>query len=156
MTSIPDGRDRDPEGAQPQPSGDQPTYGSPPPPPYGTQPAPYGTQPAPYGTPPPPYGTQPPYATGPGPQYRYAPAQRTSNGLAISGLISGIAGLILFGVILGPLAIVLGWMGLRKARTLPDRRGETMSKWAMGLGIAATVFAVMVFGLFLSDPSGVL
>ncbi len=59
-------------------------------------------------------------------------------------------------MILGPLAIALGWMGLRKARTLPDRRGETMSKWAMGLGIAATVFAVMVFGLFLSDPSGVL
>ena len=149
MTSTPDGGDRDLEGTQPQPSGDQPPYGSPPPPPYGTPPPPYGTEPAPYGTP-------PPYATGPGPQYRYAPAQRTSNGLAISGLISGIAGLILFGVILGPLAIVLGWMGLRKARTLPDRRGETMSKWAMGLGIAATVFAVMVFGLFLNDPSGVL
>jgi Domain of unknown function (DUF4190) len=39
----------------------------------------------------------------------------SSNGLAIAGLVCGIVGLFLFNIILGPLAIIFGSVGLSKS-----------------------------------------
>jgi hypothetical protein len=57
-----------------------------------------------------------------------------TNGLAIAGLICGIVGFVFFSIILGPVAIVLGAVGLRKAKSV--RSGS-------GLAIAAIVTGVI-------------
>jgi Domain of unknown function (DUF4190) len=60
-----------------------------------------------------------------------------SNGLAIAGLVCGIVGLVVFAVVLGPLAIIFGSVGLSRARRGAEH--GTMAGWAIGLGIADIV-----------------
>lgn len=75
--------------------------------------------------------------------YDRSSARSSSNGLAVAGLVCGIVGLFLFNVILGPLAIIFGAVGLSRAnRGAPHR---AMSIWAIVLGIVAIVaFAVLI------------
>lgn len=71
-----------------------------------------------------------------------SPNSRT-NGLAVASLVLGIIGVFLFNVILGPLAIVLGAVGLRRA---PAKGGAGMAKAGIVLGILDLV----VFGVLLA------
>ncbi|MFE9775247.1 DUF4190 domain-containing protein [Streptomyces sp. NPDC005931] len=65
-----------------------------------------------------------------------------TNGLAIASLCCGIIGLLFASVILGPVAIVLGFVGLRQA---PAKGGAGMAKAGIVLGIVDLVlFAVML------------
>ncbi|GAA4792303.1 DUF4190 domain-containing protein [Streptomyces ziwulingensis] len=71
-----------------------------------------------------------------------APRSRT-NGLAVASLVCGIIGLFVFNVILGPVAIVLGAVGMRQA---PAKGGAGMAKAGVVLGILDLV----IFGVLLA------
>ncbi|ORT60870.1 DUF4190 domain-containing protein [Streptomyces sp. CB03238] len=69
-------------------------------------------------------------------------AQSRTNGLAIAGLVCGIIGVLFLNVILGPLAIILGAVGLKQA---PVKNGAGMAKAAIVLGIVdLVVFAILL------------
>jgi hypothetical protein len=71
-----------------------------------------------------------------------ATSRSRTNGLAIAGLVCGIIGIFLFNVILGPLAIVLGAVGLRQAGV---KGGGGVAKAGIVLGIVdLVVFAVLI------------
>ncbi|MEV2213940.1 DUF4190 domain-containing protein [Streptomyces sp. NPDC050997] len=72
-----------------------------------------------------------------------ASSRSRTNGLAVASLICGIIGLIFFNVVLGPVAIVLGAVGLRQA---PAKGGAGMAKAGIVLGIVDLV----VFGVLLA------
>ncbi|MDF3301235.1 DUF4190 domain-containing protein [Streptomyces tropicalis] len=72
-----------------------------------------------------------------------APSTSRTNGLAVASLVLGIIGVFLFNIILGPLAIVFGAVGLRKA---PAKGGAGMAKAGIVLGIVDLV----VFGALLA------
>jgi hypothetical protein len=78
--------------------------------------------------------------------------QTQSNGLAIAGLVCGIVGLILFAIVLGPLAIIFGSVGLSRARRGAEH--GTMAAWAIGLGILDIVLWVVL--LAIASGNGVL
>lgn len=65
---------------------------------------------------------------------------RGGNGLAIAGLVCGIVGLVVFNIVLGPLAIIFGSIGLSRARHGAPRKG--MSIAALVLGIVDVVILV--------------
>lgn len=95
----------------------------------------------PYEPPRPGSSTTPPPYPGNAEEARYedapyenrSPAQGNARGLAIGGLVAALVGLIFFGIILGPVGAVLGFIA--------HRRGER------GLAMAAMVVGVIVFVL---------
>lgn len=140
---------------------------SPQPPQYAPQP-PYGSAVAqPYGT-----AAQPPYypASAPGqpgagyPSYGATPyaAPRPASGLAITSLICGIAGVVLFWAVVPLLAsvvaVITGHMALRQTKQNPaiGGRGMAFAGLIMGyfmvgflaIGIVMTVISAVFFGAF--------
>ncbi|MDH6629520.1 hypothetical protein M2271_007356 [Streptomyces sp. LBL] len=77
-----------------------------------------------------------------------ASSRSRTNGLAIASLICGIIGLIFFNVILGPIAIVLGAVGIRQA---PAKGGAGMAKAGIILGIVDLVLFGVMFALAASN-----
>jgi hypothetical protein len=76
----------------------------------------------------------------------YRSTTRTdSNGLAVAGLVCGIVGIFLFNIILGPLAIIFGSIGLSRANHGAPHR--TMSIWAIALGIVALVLFIALIAV---------
>ncbi|MEU0075943.1 DUF4190 domain-containing protein [Streptomyces sp. NPDC006332] len=71
-----------------------------------------------------------------------------TNGLAIASLICGIIGLIFFNVVLGPVAIVLGAVGLRQA---PAKGGAGMAKAGIVLGIIDLILFAVLFAVAASN-----
>ncbi|MEV5434269.1 DUF4190 domain-containing protein [Streptomyces sp. NPDC052701] len=72
-----------------------------------------------------------------------ASSKARTNGLAVASLVCGIIGLFVFNVILGPVAIVLGAVGMRQA---PVKGGAGMAKAGVVLGIVDLV----LFGVLLA------
>ncbi|WP_411575466.1 DUF4190 domain-containing protein [Streptomyces mutabilis] len=71
-----------------------------------------------------------------------ASSRSRMNGLAIASLCCGIIGLFFLSVVLGPVAIVLGAVGLRQA---PAKGGAGMAKAGIVLGaLALVVFVVLL------------
>ncbi|MBD9727893.1 DUF4190 domain-containing protein [Streptomyces caniscabiei] len=65
-----------------------------------------------------------------------------TNGLAIASLVCGIIGIFFFNVVLGPLAIVLGAVGLRQAGV---KGGGGLAKAGIVLGVVdLIIFAVLI------------
>lgn len=60
-------------------------------------------------------------------------AAATGNGLAIAGLVCGIVGILLFNVILGPLAIIFGGVGLSRARHGAPHKGMSIAAIVLGV-----------------------
>ena len=80
--------------------------------------------------------------------YANAPTDDTSvggrsNGLAIAGMVCGIVGLLLFNVILGPLAIIFGAIGLSKARNGANHRGMAIAGIVLGV-LDVVIFVVLL------------
>ena len=77
--------------------------------------------------------------------YGDAAASRSgSNGIAIAGLVCGIVGILLFNIILGPLALIFGSVGLRNAkRTGAGRSGMAVSAIVLGV-VDIVLFAAML------------
>ncbi|MEU1351175.1 DUF4190 domain-containing protein [Streptomyces sp. NPDC005775] len=71
-----------------------------------------------------------------------APAARSgTNGFAVASLICGIIGLLFFGIILGPVAIVLGVVALRQVSA---KGGNGMAKAGVVLGVIDLVLVVVL------------
>src|SRR3954469_221146 len=64
-----------------------------------------------------------------------------SNGLAIASLVCGIVGLLVFSIILGPLAIIFGAIGLNQANRGASHR--TMAIWGLALGVVDVVLWII-------------
>ncbi|MHA6757350.1 DUF4190 domain-containing protein [Streptacidiphilus sp. PAMC 29251] len=78
--------------------------------------------------------------------YGDAAATRSGNGIAIAGLVCGIVGIFLFNIILGPLALIFGGVGLRNAkRSGAGRSGMAIS--AIVLGVVDIVLFVVLLAL---------
>ncbi|MEU1278763.1 DUF4190 domain-containing protein [Streptomyces sp. NPDC005805] len=73
-----------------------------------------------------------------------AGGRSTANGLAIASLVCGIAGVFVFNVILGPLAVVLGYVGLKQS---PSKGGAGMAKAGIVLGIVALVLFIVLLAV---------
>ncbi|MGC3000595.1 DUF4190 domain-containing protein [Streptomyces sp. G35A] len=77
--------------------------------------------------------------------YGSSPAASTrsqTNGLAIASLCCGVVGVIFASVILGPVAILLGYFGLRQA---PAKGGAGLAKAGVVLGVVdLVIFAVLL------------
>ncbi|MBW8763845.1 MAG: DUF4190 domain-containing protein [Microbacterium sp.] len=149
-----------------------------PPPPGGPAPQPYGTAPQTYGTAHPsgavqpygaaqPYGTVQPYGAAPqqygGYPQQYAPVAyappRPNSGLAITSLICGIAGLVLFWlwlpVVASVVAVITGHMGLKQTKNNPALGGRGMAIGGLitgyigvGLMVAQILIGLAVFLAF--------
>ena len=62
------------------------------------------------------------------------PTTRTgTNGMAIAGLVCGIVGIFIASIILGPLAIVFGGVGLSRARAGGGGRGMAIAGVVLGV-----------------------
>ena len=129
----------------------------PPPPPGGTPPAPPApptppVPPAPPAPPTPPAPPAPPTGGGIAPP----PAGRPSanNGLAIAALILGILTFVCLGPIAGVLAVVFGFLGLKKAKEMGGT-GKGMSIAGIVLGIVGTIVSILflVLVVFAADQA---
>lgn len=121
-----------PSPAQPAP---------PPPPPPPSPQYPYGAYPGGY-PPAPPYGAYPP-------QQPYRPSTGPNNGLGIAALVTAIIGLVLVwsvvgGVVLGAIAVVLGFIGHGRAK-----RGEATNGGVAITGIVLGAIAVVLSLVFI-------
>lgn len=79
---------------------------------------------------------------------RQAAPSRTqgSNGLAIAGFVCSLVGLLIFSVILGPLGVIFGGVGLSRANNGARHRGLAIAAIVIGaidliLGIVLIVTA---------------
>ncbi|HWG15163.1 MAG TPA: DUF4190 domain-containing protein [Streptosporangiaceae bacterium] len=73
-----------------------------------------------------------------------APTTRSgANGLAIAGLVCGVIGLFLFNFILGPLAVIFGGVGVRKASQGAGHRGMAWAGVVLGI-IDVLIFVVLI------------
>jgi hypothetical protein len=77
-----------------------------------------------------------------------ASAGSRTNGLAVASLICGIVGLLIFNVILGPVAIVLGAGGRRQA---PAKGGAGMAKAGIVLGVIDLVLFLVLWAVAASN-----
>lgn len=138
------------------------SFGTPPPaaqpPSYGNQPNSFGNPGYPPQQPPTPsYGQQqtpPVWSANPQPYGGGNDAAKSAKQLAMIGMIVGIVGAVLgwccySGFLLGPAAIVLGFLGKSKLNTAGSQDGNGMAMAAIGLGILAfiepIVYLVIVF-----------
>lgn len=134
----------------------QPGYGvAPTPPAYGAPPAPQGYAVAPA---PPQQAGYAPYVT---PGYP-APGARPTSGLAITSLVCGIAGLVLFWAVVPMLAsivaVITGHMALGQTKRNPALGGRGMAFGGLIMGyvvvallaftIVSTIIGALFFGAF--------
>jgi len=66
-----------------------------------------------------------------------------SNGFAIAGLVCGIIGVFLFQIILGPLAIIFGGIGVSRANRGVGHRGMAWAGVVLGI-IDVLLFIVLI------------
>jgi len=67
---------------------------------------------------------------------------QTGNGLAIAGLVCGLVGLLFFPIVLGPLALIFGFIALSHAKRGAAHRGMALA--AVILGAADLVLMVIL------------
>jgi hypothetical protein len=70
------------------------------------------------------------------------PATRGGNGVAVAAMVCGIVGVFIFNVVLGPLAVIFGGVGLRNANRGAGRRGAATA--GLVLGIVDIVLLIVV------------
>ncbi|WCO66339.1 DUF4190 domain-containing protein [Iamia majanohamensis] len=153
--------------SDPSPFGSPPPGGTPPPPPSGGTPPPpppggSSLPPPPGGGAPPPppsggFGAPPPSggypsAGGYGAPGYAPPAAKPSNGMAIGSLVCGILSFFTCGV-LGLVAIVLGVLGLGKAKE-QDGNGKGLAIGGIVTGVLGILLGVfLTFAVFLAADS---
>ncbi|MCF6523078.1 DUF4190 domain-containing protein [Streptomyces sp. JJ36] len=70
----------------------------------------------------------------PGPAREPAAARRNTDGMAVASFVLGLTGLLVFNIVLGPLAVVLAGLALHRGTR---RRGRALA--GLGLGVADLV-----------------
>ena len=78
--------------------------------------------------------------TGQSPAPGYA---QQGNGLAIAGFVCGLVGLLFFSVILGPLAIIFGGVGISRANRGAPHKGLAIAAVVLGI-IDLILFVVLI------------
>ncbi|MFF9046934.1 DUF4190 domain-containing protein [Streptomyces parvulus] len=71
-----------------------------------------------------------------------------TNGLAVAGLACGVVGIVVLSIVLGPLAIVFGAVGLRQAGA---KGGAGMAKAAIALGIVDILLFIVLMAVAASS-----
>lgn len=61
------------------------------------------------------------------------PAETKPNGMAVASLVCSIVGIFLLGVVLGPLGIIFGGIGLQRANRGGGRRGIAVTGLTIGI-----------------------
>ena len=69
--------------------------------------------------------------------------QQPGNGLAIAGLVCGIVGLLLFNIVLGPLAIIFGAIGWSRANRGAKYKGMSIAAVVLGI-IDIIIFVALI------------
>jgi hypothetical protein len=77
----------------------------------------------------------------------YMQQQPRGNALAVASLICGLVGLLLFGIILGPLAIIFGAIGLSNANKNPIGAGKGAAIAGLVLGCVDLLIVFVFIGL---------
>jgi hypothetical protein len=80
----------------------------------------------------------------------YGNATRTrsgTNGLAVAGLVCGVVGVFVLNIVLGPLAVIFGGVGLRNANRGASGRGMALA------GVILGVFDIVLFVVLLAVAS---
>jgi hypothetical protein len=90
-------------------------------------------------------------AAGPGADDPAPGARSGARGLAISGLVSGVVGFFVCGVVLGPLATVLGVLARRRLRAAGEP-GEGLATAAIVLGVIVFVLNIVVLIYVFTNP----
>jgi hypothetical protein len=104
--------------------------------------------------PPPSYGAYPdayPPAAAPSPYTGYAPSPNApSNGLGIASLVTAIIALlsVVGGIVLGVVAVILGFLGWGKAKRGEANNGG-VAVAGIVLGFLSIIEAIVVIGLFI-------
>jgi hypothetical protein len=81
----------------------------------------------------------------PAPPYNPYPQARSSNGMAIASLVCGIVGLVVLWVVLSPLAIIFGGIGLSRANRGASGRGMAIAGIVLGIvGLVGYLILVAV------------
>ncbi|MEO9138426.1 MAG: DUF4190 domain-containing protein [Jatrophihabitans sp.] len=62
-----------------------------------------------------------------------APQQQPGNGLAIAGMVCGIIGLLIFWIVLSPLAIIFGGIGWSRANNGAKYKGQAIAGVVLGV-----------------------
>jgi len=79
------------------------------------------------------YPPAPPPGYPSGPQYGgYPQPTQQGNGLAIAGFVCGLVGLLILNIILGPLALIFGGIGLSRANKGAPHRGLAIGAFVLG------------------------
>ncbi len=73
--------------------------------------------------------------------------EKKRSGKAIAALVCGILSLILFGIILGAVAVVLGTMARKEIRENPNLDGDGMALAGIITGAIGAVLAVVLIAL---------
>jgi hypothetical protein len=117
------------------------------PPPSGNQPNPHTNDLPSYGSVPPPEGSYPPPPSGgypPPPAPGGYGAAPEANKKALWSMILGIISLICFGIVVGPIAIVLSIMAKKEIEASGGRQtGGGQATAGLVLGILGAVFTVL-------------
>lgn len=78
--------------------------------------------------------------------YTAQPVAQSRNGLAIAGFVCSLVGLFLLGVVLGPLGIIFGGIGLTRARSGAPNRGLAIAAILIGI-VDVVLFLVVVVAM---------
>ena len=75
-----------------------------------------------------------------------SPEQAKTSSMAVASLVCGIVGIVLFGIILGPLAIIFGAIAINRINESPhEYTGSRMAK----AGIICGIIAIVIYIVFL-------
>ena len=74
---------------------------------------------------------------------------KRTNGMAITALVLGLLGLFLFGIVLGPLAIIFGAVGMSFANK-NNGSGKGLAVAGLVLGILDCLVFVVILGVLMS------
>jgi len=72
--------------------------------------------------------------------------RQVGNGLAVAGLVCGLVGILIFNVVLGPLAIIFGGVGLSRAKRGAGHRGMSLAAIVLGV-VDLIVYAVLLIAV---------
>ncbi len=75
-----------------------------------------------------------------------AQQNHVGNGLAVAGLVCGLVGLLFLPIVLGPLAIIFGGVGLSRANRGAGHKGMSMAAIILGIAdlVVMVVYAVAI------------
>jgi hypothetical protein len=84
--------------------------------------------------------------------YGYGPQAQKTNGLAIASLVCGIVGLLLFGIILGPLAFIFGLVAMNQInKSGGAQKGKGLAIAGVVFGAIALVGAIIFASIILGE-----